>query len=202
LRLPSELAFLLAAGALLAAPVPGSGQASPAPAGTTARAPADTVGVSPGGAFLRSILVPGWGHAAVGSYTRGGFYFLTSGGTFWMIFKTARFLGAARERVDAVEGLVEAGLAARGVTDPDSITAALESDVRVTAARDLEEVRSQQMEDWIAFGVFWLLLNGADAFVSAHLADFPEPIEVETSGIPGPRGRMEVKVSVPVGGRP
>ncbi|NIP56752.1 MAG: hypothetical protein GWM92_12635 [Gemmatimonadetes bacterium] len=193
---------LLAAGVLLAGPGPGRAQADPAPADTTGEAPGDAVGVSPGGAFLRSILVPGWGHAAVGSYTRGGFYFLTSGGTFWMIFKTSRFLGAARDRVDAVEGLVEAGLAARGVTDPDSITATLESDNRVAAARDLEEVRSQQMEDWIAFGVFWLLLNGADAFVSAHLADFPEPIEVETSGIPGPGGRMEVKVSVPVGGRP
>lgn len=202
MRLRSGLPFLLAAGALLAGPVPGGAQVDPASVDTTGEALADTVGVSPGGAFLRSILVPGWGHAAVGSYTRGGFYFLTSGGTFWMIFKTARFLGAARDRVDAVEGLVEAGLAARGVTDPDSITAALESDIRVTAARDLEEVRSQQMEDWIAFGVFWLLLNGADAFVSAHLADFPEPIEVETSGIPGSRSRMEVKVSVPVGGRP
>lgn len=201
MRLRKAVPCLLTAGALLAAPGTGRAQVRPGPPDTSA-APDDTGGVSPGGAFLRSIVVPGWGHAAVGSYTRGGFYFLTSGGTVWMIFKTSRFLGAARDRLDAVEGLVEAGLAARGVTDPDSVTAALDSDVRVAAARDLEEVRSQQMEDWIAFGVFWLLLNGADAFVSAHLANFPEPIDVQTSGTPGLGGRMEVKVSVPLGGPP
>lgn len=192
-----RIGWLLAGALLVAAPASGQEPASPPDS-----ARSDTVGVSPGGAFLRSLLVPGWGHAAVGSYTRGGFYFVTAGGTFWMVYKTARFLGAARERVGAVESLVESGLRDRGITSPDSITTALENDPRVAAARDLEEVRSQQREDWIAFGVFWLLLNGADAFVSAHLADFPEPIEVETSGAPGGGGRLEVKVSVPLGGRP
>lgn len=191
---------LLAAAAIPVLAAPASAQERTSPPDTAARS--DSVEVSPGGAFLRSLLVPGWGHAAVGSYTRGGFYFITSGGTVWMIYKTARFLGAARDRTEAVEELVESGLRARGVTSPDSIATALENDPRVGAARDLAEVRSQQREDWIAFGVFWLLLNGTDAFVSAHLADFPEPIEVETSGVPGEGGRIEVRVSVPVGGRP
>ncbi|MGH7555350.1 MAG: hypothetical protein ACREMQ_20295, partial [Longimicrobiales bacterium] len=32
-------------------------------------------GPSPRGAFLRSLLIPGWGQASVGSYTRGGIFF-------------------------------------------------------------------------------------------------------------------------------
>jgi len=162
------------------------------------------VPVSPGGAFVRSMLVPGWGQAAVGSLTRGGFYFVGAAGTGWMLYKTTRFLGAARDRVSLIESEVEAELRSQGITDPVELADALDGDERVEAARDLEDVRTQQLEDWIAFGIFWILLNGADAFVSAHLADFPEPIEVETATAPGPDGtrRVEVGVRIPVGGRP
>src|SRR6202008_2470310 len=31
-------------------------------------------GITPGGACLRALLVPGWGHGATESYTRAGFY--------------------------------------------------------------------------------------------------------------------------------
>lgn len=154
--------------------------------------------VSPGGAFLRSLAVPGWGHAAVGSYTRAGFYFTTSAATGWMLFKTARFLDAAETRRDLVEAEVREQLEREGVTAPDSVTARLEANPRLRSVQGLVEARSQQMEDWTAFGLFWLLLSGADAFVSAHLADFPEPVEVDlrSGGLQGP---SELRISVPVG---
>lgn len=156
--------------------------------------------VSPGGAFLRALAVPGWGHAAAGSYTRAGFYFVSSAATGWMLFKTAHSLDAAEARRDLIEAETKARLERDGITDPESVDARLEEDPRVQGIRGLVEARSQQMEDWTAFGVFWLFLNAADAFVSAHLADFPEPVEIDVrSGPPG--GRSELRVSVPVGGR-
>lgn len=155
--------------------------------------------VTPGGAFLRSLAVPGWGHAAAGSYSRAGFYFVTSGATFWMVTKTAQSLDVAEDRLSIMEREVEAELRRGGLTDPDSLTARVEADERVAGARSLVESREQQMEDWTAFGIFWLLLNATDAFVSAHLADFPEPVEIDVR--PGSPGRpTELRFSVPLGG--
>ncbi len=155
-------------------------------------------GVSPGGAFLRSVLVPGWGHAVAGSYTRGGFYLVGQGMTTWMLFKTNARLDQARRQALVAEREAEARIIAGGATDPDSILALLDGDEAVLEARDLEGLRSQQWEDWLAVGIFLMVVGGADAFVSTHLADFPLPLTVET----GAEGIVEIGVSVPVGGRP
>ncbi len=81
---------------------------------------------------------------------------------------------------------------AQGITDPDSLLALVDADEGVADARDLEEVRSQQFEDWLAFGIFMVFLGGADAFVAAHLADFPEALTTGLQVLPG--GRVEVSV--------
>ncbi|MDX1566170.1 MAG: DUF5683 domain-containing protein [Longimicrobiales bacterium] len=156
-------------------------------------------GVSPGGAFLRSLAIPGWGHAATGSYTRAGFYFATSGATFWMLNKSLQSLDSADDHLALVESELEKELQRAGITNPDSVSARLGADERVTSMRALVESREQQVEDWTAFGIFWLLLNATDAFVSAHLADFPEPVEIDL--LPGTPGQpSELRFSVPVGG--
>jgi len=54
--------------------------------------------------------------------------------------------------------------------------------------------REDQQEDWAALGIFLLFFAGADAFVSAHLADFPTPITIDAAPLPG--GRVEVSVGV------
>ena len=155
-------------------------------------------GVSPGGAFLRSVLIPGWGHAAAGSFSRGGFYLAGQGMTTWMLFKTNARLDQARRQALVAEREAEARIMDGGTVDPDSISALLDADEAVLGARDLVELRAQQWEDWLALGIFLVVLGGADAFVSSHLADFPLPLTVET----GAQGVVEVGVSVPVGGRP
>lgn len=154
---------------------------------------------SPGGAFLRSLVVPGWGQATVGSYTRAGFYFGTSSATVWMLVKTARALGEAEAARDLVEDEVAERLRRAGVPS-DSIPIRVEESSAVEERQELVESRSQQLEDWAAFGLFWLLLNGADAFVAAHLWDFPEPVEVEWAPV-SPAGRSELRLRVPVGAR-
>ena len=154
-------------------------------------------GTTPGGAFLRAVLVPGWGHASIRSYTRGGFYVLAESATGWMLARTLARLGAAKDLRDLREGELRFGLAAGGVTDPQEVDPLLTADPGVDDARDLVDARRQQFEDWLALGIFLVFLSGADAFVSAHLQDFPEPVRVELRGVPG---GAELGLALPVGG--
>jgi len=139
---------------------------------------------SPGGAFVRSMMIPGWGQAAAGSPGRGAFYFTVESVGVWMILKTSKTLGSANDilamrRLDARERL-----SADPSVDPADIASAIDADPEVMSALELKQIRRQQREDWLSFGVFFLLLGGADAFVAAHLADFPEPLEVAIRPLP------------------
>ena len=141
---------------------------------------ADSVrGLSPSGAFLRGSLIPGWGHAASGSLTRGAFYFGAESLAGWMLYKTMRRLGVARDQARLWEERVTAQLMLDGVTDPMQIEALLAEDEQVLRFRGLVDAREEQREDWFAVALFTLLLSGVDAFVSTHLQDFPEPLTVE-----------------------
>ena len=114
----------------------------------------------------------------------GAFYFAVQSVTMWMILKTTKTVGSASDilamrRVDATERLM-----ADPLVDPVDLPTLLEADLGVVDALQLQEIRRQQREDWIAFAVFFLLLGGADAFVTAHLADFPEPLETVIRPLP------------------
>lgn len=150
---------------------------------------------SPAGAFLRGSIIPGWGHAASGSLTRGAFYFGVEAAAGWMVFKTWRRLGVARNQVAVWEERVTAQLMSEGITDQEEIDARLEQHDEITRLRGLVDARSEQREDWAAVAVFFLLMSGVDAFVSAHLQDFPEPLTVEGD----PSGTISVVIRVPVG---
>ena len=136
-------------------------------------------GISPAGAFLRGAIIPGWGHAATGSLTRGAFYFSAEALAGWMVFKTQRRLGVAQDQAALWEARVTAELMAQGLTEFEQIEAGLENDERVARFRGLVDARKEQREDWLAVAIFTLLLSGVDAFVSAHLGDFPEPLTIE-----------------------
>ena len=67
---------------------------------------------SPGGAFVRSLAIPGWGQAVSGSPGRGAFYFTVQSVTVWMILKTTRTLGSASDilamrRLEAMARLLQ-----------------------------------------------------------------------------------------------
>ncbi len=164
----------------------------------TAQPSPDTIPLlSPGGAFLRSALIPGWGHARIGAQGRGAFYFAVESGIAFMLLKSHSRLEVARDRLALWESVVTARLQAQGIEDPAEIEAALAEDETVSDLRGLEEARAEQREDWIALGIFFLFLGGADAFVSAHLKDFPAPVEVDVDAARS--GRVEIGFSVPVG---
>ncbi|MDT8341146.1 MAG: hypothetical protein RQ751_06505 [Longimicrobiales bacterium] len=194
LRTLVPVGTLLVAAAL--APAPGLGpdaaHAQDARPGPTRQAagelPPDSVEesrVSPGGAFLRAVLLPTWGHAAIGSHRRGIFYLVAEGGTAWMLFRS----GSRKNAADRVLGAREAVVRDRVALEPPPpeetplefearVQAALDADPEVQDARRRVDAREGQMEDWIAMGIFLTLLSGVDAFVTAHLQDFPDPIDV------------------------
>ena len=151
-------------------------------------------GISPRGAFLRAVAIPGWGHASIGSYKRGAFYFAVEGATAWSLVKTSMLYHEVRDRANFREDFLRATLAEQGVTDPEEIQAFLDEDEALQDLRALEDSRRQQREDWTALGIFLLLLTGADAYVSAHLRDFPAPLEVNVQ--PVGNGRVELSVGV------
>jgi hypothetical protein len=140
--------------------------------------PMDTVqtGISPRSAFLRSLVVPGWGQSSLGVPGRGSVYFALEAGSLWMVYKSNRKLQEARR---AEQVMRETG------------------EIEPTARSPLARDRRAQREDWITLSVFWLFVSGADAFVAAHLMDFEERIEVR----PTPEGGVELRASVPVGQR-
>ncbi|UCC47730.1 MAG: hypothetical protein JSV41_09595 [Gemmatimonadota bacterium] len=100
--------------------------------------------LTPGGAFLRSLVVPGWAQAELGFETRGAFYFLAEGFSLFMVARSQIRLSHAE----------------RTVADPET--------------SGLVSARRQQREDWIALAVFWAFFSAADGWVSVHLFGFEE----------------------------
>lgn len=140
--------------------------------------------VTPRGAFLRSLVLPGWGHASVGSGTRAAFYAAAQSGTALMSLKSASRQRTARRFAREERRLVEDELRLQGVSAPDSLRVLASSDPRVSEAEELVERRGQQVEDWLALGIFMTLLGAADAYVAGHLADFPEPLALDVTRRP------------------
>jgi hypothetical protein len=190
-----RLAAVLVALVSLAATPPLCAQQAPATSADL-QAPLPPLPISPRGAMIRAMLVPGWGHAAIGSYTRGGFYFALESLTAYTFLRTRARLTDVRERAAFRETFVRATLAAGGVTDPAAIEAGLAEDGVLQGLEDLASSRENQQEDLVAFGIFVIFLTGADAFVSAHLARFPDPIDVQVA--PTAAGGAEVSVRVPL----
>lgn len=185
---------------LTGAPAKGAGQSGAAGGASgagTANTPADTTPpadfVSPRAAFIRSAVLPGWGHASIGSYNRGGFYFAAEATVAWGFLRTRARLREVRARIAFREEALRAELEGLGGT-PEEVEAALADDEILLDLGDLEVARRDEREDWAALGIFLIFLSGADAYVSAHLKDFPAPLELESGA--GPDGRMEVGFSL------
>ena len=135
--------------------------------------------ITPGGAFARSLVLPGWGHVVSGAPTRGAFYMAAQSATGWMLWKsTARRRSALRFRALELRS-VEEEIRRGGVLDPDSVRFLAEGSRRVEKWDELAERRADQVEDWAALAIFLVFLGATDAFVSSHLANFPEPLSLE-----------------------
>jgi len=107
--------------------------------------PADTMhkGVRPMGAFLRSLMLPGWGQVATGRPMTGATFVAWEGVTVMMTLK-------AQQEANYFKAIHSANL----------------------------RHKRQEVQDWIVLWVFNHFLSGAEAYVSAHLRDFPPDLKV------------------------
>ena len=112
--------------------------------------------VRPMGAFLRSLLLPGWGQAATGRRVTGAVF-------------------AAWEGVAAMM----------------TLKAQSEKHYLEESRSDNVAAKRQEVQDWIVLWVFNHLFSGAEAFVAAHLQDFPQELKLQAF----PRG---VGISLPL----
>lgn len=186
---------------------------TPPPLGPRAPAPVDTIdrGPSPRSALFRSLLVPGLGQFSVGAHVRGTIY-MAIGATSWgMLVKTIRKLDAAEERARAGKVFVIDSLRAAMAVDTalarqladtaafwsPAFQEAVESDSLVVQREGLVDARRQQRQDWIAYTLFFTFLNALDAYVAAHLTEFPAELDVERRA----DGGMELGVRMALPGR-
>ncbi len=179
---------------IIAAPRAAAAQERPTPPRVTTPELPPPLPISPGRAFLRALLIPGWGHAAIGSYTRGGFYVAAQSATIFTLLRTRSRIGEAQRRVRFREEVLLGRLAAGEVTDPDDIATALDDDETLGEMRGLLEARKDQQEDLVALGLFLILISGVDAYVSAHLARFPEPLSVSMQTAPTETGAVDLSL--------
>ena len=132
----------------------------------TAQAPPDTIAplavqdtshrLKPFAAAWRSLVIPGWGQAALGRDVAGVVLASWEGVTMMMTLK-------ARQELHYVEQSGSGNV----------------------------QAKRQQAQDWLILWIFNHLFAGAEAFVSAHLQDFPKELHVQP--LPGGIG-----VSVPI----
>ena len=159
-------------------------------------AAADTVRrFRPSSALLRSLVVPGLGQFSVGAYGRGAFFAALQGTSYYMLFKTHDKLTRAEDRLEARTNVLRDSLIA--ANDTVGLEAKLDTAQVLQSGRALVDSRERHMQDWITYTIFFTLVSGVDAFVAAHLADFPVRIEPE----PQVNGSVHFKFSVPLPSR-
>lgn len=130
--------------------------------------------VSPGRAFLNSLLIPGLGQSRLDRPIPGAIFAGVEVVSIMMLLKTQNDLRIA-------ERLAATPIVNRYRIDPTTGAPVLDANGHFVPADtvpnrfDTERVESRQtqVEDWIAVLVFNHLLSGADAFVASLLWDFP-----------------------------
>jgi hypothetical protein len=120
--------------------------------------------VAPLPAFFRSLVLPGWGQALLDRKFTGGLFLLWEGVTLGMTVKTAR-------EVAFIRGTEETRQIPEGATESFRLRA-----------------KKAEHQDWLVLLIFNHLFSGLEAFVSAHLWDFPGDLRVQAMpGDAGPR---------------
>lgn len=170
---------------------------------------ADTVrdeGPVPRNYFFRSLVIPGWGQGSLGSYGRGAFFFGLRGASYYMLGRSIGRLDEARDVDRLITGIATDSLRAlmaedtalaRQLEDPVAFDDAVAEHPGVASARRLVDVRRRHRQDWIVYTIFFTFLDAVDAYVAAHLADFP----VDISTAPARDGGAWLSVRIPVGRR-
>jgi hypothetical protein len=121
-----------------------------------------------------------------------------------MLGKTIRRLNEVADREDRLRVLAADSLElemaadpelAEALEDPDAYEEALLTYPGLRNARNLARARRQQRQDWITYTLFFTFAAAVDAYVTAHLKDFPTDIIAE----PTVGGQFDLGFRIPVG---
>jgi hypothetical protein len=155
-------------------------------------------------AFIRAMIIPGWGHYSIGAYKRGTVFVALEGTSWFMLVKTLSRLNQAQDKADGFEAAATDSLhalmasdtvKARTLSDPEAFEAALAANEHVSASRNLVSSRKEQRQDWITYTLFFTMASAVDAYVAANLRDFP----VDVSALPRRDGSFALSFSLPMG---
>jgi hypothetical protein len=141
------------------------------------------VPISPGTAFLRSLLVPGLAQMNLSRPKAATIFIAAEVGTLGMSLKSWNDLRKARDaRKDTVMTPV---LNEQGEPVIDPVTNEPKFTIEPRNPNLVGRIRARRthLEDWVAAAIFNHLFAGADAYVAAHLADFNT--NVQASYFPG-----------------
>ena len=154
-------------------------------------------GVSPAKALTRSLLLPGWGQFSVGAVKRGVFFAAAQGSSYYMLIRTNSRLNDAQAKLATQRALARDSILAIEDVDTTRLEQRIDSVDAVVARQSLVNSRERHMQDWITYTLFFTLASGVDAFVAAHLADFPVAIDATRRT----DGATQLEFSVPVPSR-
>ena len=153
-------------------------------------------------AFIRSLLVPGWGQFSVHANTRGAVFVALQGTSWYMLVKTLNKLSDAQKVADTYYRTASDSLRAKMAKDTAlahkydtdaKFAAQVKLDSAYVSANSLVNSRRQQRQDWITYTLFTTLASGVDAYVAAQLADWPATVSAQ----PRAEGGMQFRVTVP-----
>ena len=180
--------------------------AAPAPVVTPAQPPGrDTLApptiliptqrpISPGRAFLRSLILPGSGQVAMDRSVAAGVYAFVEFAAIGMARKSALDLRQARRApVDSTVVRYERDpTTGELVLDPET-GQPIPAEFTISDVSGRVRARKQHFEDWIALLIFNHLFSAADAYVAAHLWDFPATVGATVA--PGREARVTASIA-------
>ncbi|MGI9044277.1 MAG: hypothetical protein ACR2GK_09175 [Gemmatimonadaceae bacterium] len=135
---------------------------------------------SPRRAFVTSLAIPGSMQFRFGRPKAAMIFLLAEAGSVGMSLKSWNDLSKAKEaRADTVRVPVLDGGGAP-VIDPVTGQPRIDFSPRNKNLADRVGARRAHLEDWLAVVVFNHLFAGADAYVSANLADFDANVQVSS----------------------
>lgn len=138
--------------------------------------------VSPGKAFLYSLIIPGWGQSKLNRPLVGAGFFLVEAFSIALVHRTVDDVRLARAFSRDSVPLRYAIDQATGVPslDGNGVPMVAEWEPAPYSER-LLRARKLQLEDWTAVLVFNHLISGAEAFVAAQLWDLPQHVRLRTT---------------------
>ena len=150
--------------------------------------------ISPGRAFVRSLIIPGSGQVAMNRSVAAGVYAFVEFAAIGMARKSALDLRQAR-RAPADSTVVRYErdpLTGELVLDPET-GQPVPAEFTISDVGGRVRARKQHLEDWIALLIFNHLFSAADAYVAAHLWDFPASVGATVA--PGREARVTASIA-------